>query len=120
MKILYLLLVSFCLAFGLEGRVIKVIDGDTINILTKENEVVKIRLFGIDAPELKEKGGKRSKRHLNRLIGDKKVKVQTHGYDKYRRVLGVIYFKNTDINGKMITDGYAKAALKYSKRYKDF
>ncbi|MBR8463333.1 hypothetical protein KDD93_01945 [Campylobacter sp. faydin G-24] len=55
MKILYLILVSFCLAFGLEGRVIKVIDGDTINILTKENEVVKIRLFGIDAPELKEK-----------------------------------------------------------------
>ncbi|MBR8463332.1 thermonuclease family protein [Campylobacter sp. faydin G-24] len=53
-------------------------------------------------------------------MGGKKVKVQTHGYDKYRRVLGVIYFKNTDINGKMITDGYAKAALKYSKRYKDF
>lgn len=37
----------------LEGKVVKVSDGDTITILTSDKKQVKIRLSGIDCPESK-------------------------------------------------------------------
>jgi endonuclease YncB( thermonuclease family) len=39
----------------LQGKVIKVTDGDTVNVLTIDNETHRIRLSGIDAPEKKNK-----------------------------------------------------------------
>ncbi len=120
MKILSLLIISFCLLFGLEGKVIKVVDGDTIWILPKGGERVKIRLYGIDAPEMKDSGGKKSKKYLSKLIAGKEVQIKTHGHDKYRRVIGIVYLNGTDINGKMVKDGYARAYLKYSKKYAKF
>ena len=120
MKILALLLASFCLLFGLEGKVIKVVDGDTIWILPKGGERVKIRLYGIDAPEMKDSGGKKSKKYLSELIAGKEVQIETHGHDKYKRVIGIVYLNGTDINGKMVKDGYARAYLKYSKKYAKF
>ena len=120
MKILSFLLISFCLLFGLEGKVIKVVDGDTIWILPKGGERVKIRLYGIDAPEMKDSGGKKSKKYLSELIAGKEVQIETHGHDKYKRVIGIVYLDGTDINGKMVKDGYARAYFKYSKKYKFF
>lgn len=120
MKILSLLIISFCLLFGLEGKVIKVVDRDTIWILPKHSERVKIRLYGIDAPEMKESAGKKSKKYLSELIAGKDVKIETHGRDKYKRVIGIVYLNGTDINSKIVKDGYARAYLKYSKKYKNF
>ncbi|MDR3260216.1 MAG: hypothetical protein LBT78_00095 [Tannerella sp.] len=53
----FIFVVSVLLLFSgftqerLTGRVVKVQDGDTITILTSEKEQIKIRLYGIDAPE---------------------------------------------------------------------
>ena len=55
-----------------DARVIKVIDGDTIWVKSA-NKHVKIRLSYIDAPELKQKFGIRSKNYLTNLIQDKKI-----------------------------------------------
>lgn len=41
----------------LQGKVIKITDGDTVNVLTSDNETHKIRLSGIDAPEKKQAFG---------------------------------------------------------------
>ena len=57
-----------------EGRVIKVIDGDTIWVKTN-NKHIKIRLSYIDAPELKQTYGVRSKNFLTNLILDKNVQI---------------------------------------------
>ena len=60
MKFLALFLIPIFL-FALEGKVISVTDGDTIRILTPEREQIKIRLYGIDAPEKKQPYGTAAK-----------------------------------------------------------
>lgn len=116
-KILIAILFAVCFAFGLDGKVVKVTDGDTITILTGDKKQVKIRLNGIDAPELKQDFGRAAREHLASMIAGKFVSVKEHGQDRYKRVLGTISLDGVDINEKMVKDGYAWAFVKYSKKY---
>ncbi|UYZ83071.1 thermonuclease family protein [Entomomonas sp. E2T0] len=68
-------------------------DGDTITCLTTQKEQIKVRLYQIDAPEKGQDFGNRSKQALSDLIFNKEVSIRTHGKDKYRRILGTIYYK---------------------------
>ena len=99
-----------------EGRVIKVIDGDTIWVKTN-NKHIKIRLSYIDAPELKQKHGVRSKNFLTNLILDKNVQINANKKDRYNRHLGEVYIHNIDesvfVNAKMLKSGNAWIYLKY-------
>jgi micrococcal nuclease len=84
-----------------------VIDGDTIRLETGE----KVRLIGIDAPELSQPGGEESRQYLTRLILNKGITLET-GYedrDKYNRLLRFVYIGNTCVNEEMIKQGYAEA-----------
>ena len=63
--ILGLMFSLVCYSQDLSGKVIKIYDGDTITIMAKEK--IKVRLFGIDAPELKQEFGKESREHLEKL-----------------------------------------------------
>ena len=99
-----------------EGRVIKVIDGDTIWVRTN-NKHIKIRLSYIDAPELKQTHGVRSKNFLTDLILDKNVQINANKKDRYNRHLGEVYIHNVDesvfVNAKMLKSGNAWIYLKY-------
>ena len=93
-----------------EATVIKVIDGDTIWI-KKDNNHIKVRLSYIDAPELKQNFGIRSRNFLSNLVLDKMIEVNTNKKDRYNRHLGEIYIHNTKesifVNAKMIKSGNA-------------
>ena len=93
-----------------EATVIKVIDGDTIWI-KKDNKHIKVRLSYIDAPELKQNFGIRSRNFLSNLVLDKIIQVNTNKKDRYNRHLGEIYIHNTKesifVNAKMIKSGNA-------------
>ena len=103
-----------CLAW--QGKVISVYDGDTITVSTVDNQKVKIRLYGIDAPELKKQPyGAASRNYLQRLILNKYVEVTDLGKDMYSRTLAKIYLKNEYINLKMVQNGYAWHYAQYSK-----
>ena len=99
-----------------EGRVIKVIDGDTIWVKTN-NKHIKIRLSYIDAPELKQTYGVRSKNFLTNLILDKNVQINANKKDRYNRHLGEVYIHNVDesvfVNAKMLKSGNAWIYLKH-------
>ena len=99
-----------------EGRVIKVIDGDTIWVKTS-NKHIKIRLSYIDAPELKQVHGVRSKNFLTNLILDKNVQINTNKKDRYNRHLGEVYIHSADdsvfVNAKMLKSGNAWIYLKH-------
>lgn len=56
--------------FSISGKVVSIHDGDTITIL-QDKQQIKVRLFGIDAPELKQPYGKKSKQFLANLIAGK-------------------------------------------------
>ena len=104
--------------FAFSAKVVKISDGDTIMIL-QDKQQIKVRLFGIDAPELKQPYGKKSKQFLANLIAGEVVEVEENGKDRYKRTLGIIHFKGQDINAQMVLNGYAWAYVKYSRIYVD-
>ena len=120
MKIVYMFLLFISISFADPIKIIKIYDGDTITALTSQKEKIKIRLYGIDAPELKQPFGKASKRHLIDLISNKSLNINEKGKDKYGRTLAVLYNGDQDINAKMVIDGYAWAYDKFSKDYVAF
>lgn len=102
-------------AHEITGKVIKVIDGDTITVLTSDYQSHKIRLSGIDAPEKGQPFGKKSKQMLSRLIAGKYVTATCTIKDKYYRDVCTIFKDNTDINATMIKNGGAWVYRYYYK-----
>ena len=90
-----------------EGKVVKVIDGDTVQVLDNQNANIRVRLYGIDAPESKQSWGKKSKQALSSAVAGKTVKVVEHGPDVYGRELGTIWLDGYDINASMVGSGHA-------------
>ena len=108
----------------------KVVDGDTIHIKS-----YKIRLEGIDAPEIKQKCKKPYlqimffnfqkdyycglvfKKKLIQKIANKPVKCILLGKDRYKRYLAKCLKGTIDLNRWMVRNGYAIAYRKYSKLY---
>lgn len=117
MKAIAALFLACNLLLGFSAKVVKVSDGDTITVLTQNKESIKVRLYGIDAPETKQDFGKASKQYLSSLIAGRIVEVKSSGQDRYGRVLGTIYLDGADINAKTVEEGYAWAFVKYSKIY---
>ena len=90
----------------LTGKVIGVTDGDTVTLLVNETPI-KVRLDGIDAPETKQSYGNESKQALASMVFGKSIVLKKTGTDKYGRTLGVIMLGGSDINARMIVDGWA-------------
>lgn len=99
-------------------RVTEVHDGDTISIRTRSFagvplKIERVRLIGIDAPELKqEPWGRLSKRYLKKLISESdwvvSIEFDVEQRDKYGRLLSYVWDKKGRlINEKMIENGYA-------------
>ncbi|HVG31536.1 MAG TPA: thermonuclease family protein [Pyrinomonadaceae bacterium] len=99
----------------IEGRVVKVSDGDTITVLDKENRQHKIRFQGIDAPESKQDFGQVSKDNLATMIFGKEVKVVWSKTDKYGRTVGKVLLDGRDINIEQIKAGLAWHYKTYEK-----
>ena len=110
------LLFSASTSFGDDSfRVVGIHDGDSITVLSVEKKQIKIRLEGIDAPELKQAFGSRAKEHLSSLIMGKDVTLIVKGEDLYKRTLSKILLDSQDVNLSMVRDGFAWNYSKYSK-----
>lgn len=101
-----LLLSTLCFA-QIKGKVVKVSDGDTFTILTSNKEQIKIRLYGIDAPERKQDFGEMAKQHLANLCAGKDVFIDDKGKDKYNRVLGIVFVDSINVNESLLINGLA-------------
>jgi len=91
----------------LEGKVVSILDGDTIIVLDTNNETFKVRLASIDAPENSQPFGQQAKQKLSSLIFDRNVSVKWKVRDRYERILGKVENNGQDICLKMIETGYA-------------
>lgn len=105
--LLLLLLSHICLA-DYKAQVIKVIDGDTIEV-KYHSKSIRIRLYAIDAPERGQAYGQKARRYLADLIAGKIVQVENRGTDIYHRQLAYIYYHNKSINELMVANGFAWA-----------
>ena len=109
----YLLFSPFLLSEYLENlKIKKVVDGDTIHVLSK-GETLKVRLTEIDAPEMDQPHGQKSKDYLDSLLEDGYIDLDVSGTDVYRRKLARVYWKQQDINRLMISSGNAWVYDKY-------
>ena len=99
------------------GLCTKVIDGDTIHVVTGGNVRFKVRLERIDAPESDQPYGKEATDYLAKLIKGRTVRVEWVKKDRYGRILGIVYYdqpgnpnskpNRQDINLTMVSTGNA-------------
>lgn len=96
------------------AKVVGVHDGDSITVLTSSNQQIKVRLEGIDCPELKQDYGQKAKQYTSTLCFGKEVRVEETGKDRYGRTLAFIYIGNTCINKELLRAGMAWHFKKYN------
>jgi len=87
--------------------VVRVVDGDTVNILTDQREQIRVRLDGIDAPERGQDYGTKATLFVHDLCLNKRVTVNKKGVDRYGRTLGVLYVDGVNVNEALVRQGLA-------------
>ena len=93
-------------ASELAGKVVSVSDGDTLRVLVDDQQI-KIRLGGIDAPESDQPFGQASKRYLAEAVAGQTVVVEFEKKDRYGRVIGKVLLDGADMNLRQVEAGYA-------------
>lgn len=99
----------------LEGRIVGVHDGDSITLLDSETRQHKIRLDGIDAPELGQPFGNAAKKHLAGLVFNRQVLADCSKTDLYKRKVCLVLFDGVDAGGELIRAGLAWLFRRYAK-----
>ncbi|HAW2732863.1 TPA: thermonuclease family protein [Escherichia coli] len=105
----------------LQGKVIRVLDGDTIEVKTLPAKIVvyevpiRVRLINIDAPEKKQPFGRWSANQLKALVAGKQVTVSYTQRDRYGRIIGRVFTTNgTDASRFMVQSGAAWVYERYN------
>jgi endonuclease YncB( thermonuclease family) len=95
-------------------RVVGVQDGDTLTCLDETNQQQKIRLAGIDAPEVGQDYGTAAREALASMVFGKTVDVVDEGRDRYGRWVGHVSVDGLDVNRQMVGTGSAWHYAAYS------
>lgn len=94
-------------AAEIQGKVIRVLDGDTIEVL-QGKKPVRIRLANIDAPEKRQAFGRWSTNQLRGLVAAQSVTVTYTQTDHYGRIIGRVFTANgTEASRFMVQSGAA-------------
>ncbi|MEQ1813363.1 MAG: thermonuclease family protein [Candidatus Nitrotoga sp.] len=98
-------------AFGEEysGRVVNVLDGDTV-LVSRDDRLqvpIKIRLANIDAPEKDQEYGMASRQSLLEMVLNKPVQVVTQAVDDYGRVIATLSAGDLNVNHAQVQRGWA-------------
>ena len=123
-------LVSMACVFGtpplalettLSGKLVHVRDADTVEIATSRGRIA-VRLNGVDAPELDERGGRAGKLWMEKTYRNATVTCEFNGQKTYDRWVGVCWdARGVDIGGAVIAAGHARDCPRYSGgRYREF
>jgi endonuclease YncB( thermonuclease family) len=89
-----------------EGRVVSVVDGDTIEVLVGR-EQRRVRLSGIDTPERGQPWARKARQALARRVFGEQVRVNDVGTDRYGRTVGEVYADNARVGCELVREGHA-------------
>ena len=87
----------------IDGRQIYVVDGDTFHYGAE-----RVRLKGIDTPEMSEPGGPAAKLRLEELLHNGLVHIVPHGRDVYNRLVADVFVDGQNVAELLRMDGFAK------------
>jgi endonuclease YncB( thermonuclease family) len=106
---------------GVQG-VVRVVDGDTLNV-----SGVRVRLHGIDAPETDQPCARENGTEwacgawVTRVVADRfdgqTAICDAQTQDRYGRLVGICRVRGQDIARSLVTDGLAFAYQRYSQHY---
>lgn len=105
----------------LSGKVARVISGQTVEVmLTKTSEIVKVRIAGIDAPDLRQSPwGKDAKIKLSKLVMGLPIALETETpkRDRYNRLNAHIWQDKILVSQELVKEGCVLANTRYSHSY---
>ncbi len=91
----------------LEGICVGVADGDSLLLELPSGERVRVRLFGIDAPEKDQEYALAARKKLTGLVYDKPIRVEVLDIDQYGRYVGKVHAGARYVNRFMLKEGLA-------------
>jgi len=106
LPLLFLINCATLQAASLYGKVIEVNSGDVITIFNL-NRPVRVKLLGVDAPEMNQEFGEVAKKHLSDLVFNQAVLVNYSGIGPDKSLTGKVLLNDADIGAQMIRDGAA-------------
>jgi endonuclease YncB( thermonuclease family) len=102
-------------ATSFSGQVTRIVDGDTFWISSKD---VRIRVWGLDAPERDTPQGPAATAALSRLISGQTLDCHQRDIDRYGRIVGQCFLADgRDITSAMIASGTAKEFCRFSRNH---
>ena len=113
--VLWLSFIGSAAATLLQGEVIRVLDGDTVELLDTSKNTYRIRLANIDAPEKSQSFSEVSRQALASFVFRKPKTVHKQGVDRYGRVIGVLVVDGVNVNAQMVHQGLAWVYTQYNK-----
>ena len=110
--LVFLLIAANAFAEPIVGKVVRVLDGDTLVLLANKTEH-KIQLAEIDAPEKEQPWGSKAKQALSEKVFRRKITVDVVATDSYGKVLGRIWRGARDISRELVAEGHAWVYRQY-------
>lgn len=104
-----------------EARVVNIADGDTFTLLYPDNRNLKIRLYGIDAPERAQDFGTAARKAVGQMLEGHLVSVKEIEKDRYGRVVAIAYRDDgLCVNEELLRQGYAWNYAQYNKTHPEW
>lgn len=107
MILLSLFLLSACPCDGsfVSGKVSHVVDGDTLDV--DAGFPLRVRIWGIDAPELSQPHGRTSRRFLSRLVLNRVVSLNIVSRDAHGRCVAKVSLDRLSVGVALVLSGHA-------------
>jgi endonuclease YncB( thermonuclease family) len=97
-------------------KVVKIKDGDTIGLLSSDNQQMTVRLAEVDCPEKTQAFGQVAKKFTSDLCFGKYVKLVGNVHDRYGRTVALVILEDgTNVNYQLVKSGYAWQYKQYSQ-----
>ena len=96
------------------GDVVRILDGDTVEVLDAAKQTHRVRLANIDAPERRQAFGEVARQALATMAYRQKIEVIDKGGDQYGRRIGVLMLNGRDLNAAMVGQGMAWVYTRYN------
>ena len=108
---------ELCCGEIFSARVSRIHDGDTVSVTADDGRVLKIRLYGIDAPESGQAFGRVAKKHLTGLLRGQRVRVESFYLDDYQRRVALLYYQDHRLaNADLVAAGLAWYAPQFCRK----
>ncbi|EGJ49031.1 thermonuclease family protein [Desulfocurvibacter africanus] len=98
------------------GYVVQVHDGDTITVIDPERGRIKVRLYGIDTPELGQPYGNRASGYAAKMLLRQEIEGETVAVDRYGRDVALVTIKGADVSGALLKAGLAWVYPNFCRR----